>query len=122
MAFTKETARRQGAKGGRAKARRKLTLERVEEELGPLETVDDAMRRLDRLGLWISAGMLSGSQGGAAVRSIEVWLRGHETRLTERVVDDLQADVERLKAELHGEPHPRGALPARRPPIGKSSP
>ena len=102
MAFTKETARRQGAKGGRAKARRKLTLERVEEELGPLKTIDDAMRRLDRLGLWISAGMLSGSQGGAAVRSIEVWLRGHETRLTERVVDDLQADVERLKTELTG--------------------
>ncbi len=100
MAFTKETARRQGAKGGRAKARRKLTLARVEDELGPLRTIDDAMRRLDRLGLWISAGMLSGSQGGAAVRSIEVWLRGHETRLTERVVDDLQADVERLKIEL----------------------
>ncbi len=121
MAFTKETARRQGAKGGRAKARRKLTLARVEAELGPLATIDDAMRRLDRLGLWISAGMLSGSQGGAAVRSIEVWLRGHETRLTERVVDDLQADVKRLKAELHGEPALRSALPARRPPIGKSS-
>ena len=122
MAFTKETARRQGAKGGWAKARRKLTLARVEEELGALATIDDAMRRLDRLNLWISAGMLSGSQGGAAVRSIEVWLRGHETWLTERVVDDLQADVERLKAELHGEPGPRGALPSRRPPIGKSSP
>ncbi len=86
----------------KARKREVLTLERVEAELGPLETVDDAMRRLDRLGLWISAGMLSGSQGGAAVRSIEVWLRGHETRLTERVVDDLQADVERLKAELTG--------------------
>ena len=89
-------------KGGQARHRARLTLERVEAELGPLETVDDAMRRLDRLGLWISAGMLSGSQGGAAVRSIEVWLRGHETRLTERVVDDLQADVERLKTELTG--------------------
>ncbi len=98
--FDSASAREAGKRSG--KARRRLTLERVEEELGPLETIADAMRRLDRLGLWISAGMLSGSQGGAAVRSIEVWLRGHETRLTERVVDDLQADVERLKTELTG--------------------
>ncbi len=41
MAFTKETARRQGAKGGRAKARRKLTLERVERELLSLESPKD---------------------------------------------------------------------------------
>ncbi len=88
------------AKGGQSAARRRLTLERVEAELGPLETVDDAMRRLDRLNLWISAGMLSGSQGGAAVRSIEVWLRGHESRLTERVVEELHDEVERLKGQI----------------------
>lgn len=88
--------------GGRAKARRSLTLDRVEAELGPLETVQDAMRRLDRLNLWISAGMLSGSQGSAAVRSIEVWLRGHETRLTEKVVEELSAEVQHIKNELGG--------------------
>ena len=57
-----------------------------------------------------STGSASGSareccQAAKGVRrsgSIEVWLRGHETRLTERVVDDLQADVERLKTELSG--------------------
>ena len=90
---------RLSAKARKAKAER-LTLERVERELGPLETVEDAMRRLDRLGLWITAGMLSGSAGGAAVRSVEVWLRGHESQLTERVVEQLQGDVERLKGEL----------------------
>ncbi len=88
------------SQGGKAAAKRRLTLERVERELGPLETVDDAMRRLDRLNLWISAGMLSGSQGGAAVRSIEVWLRGHESRLTERVVEELHDEVERLKGQI----------------------
>ena len=96
---------RHASEGGRAKARRaRLTLERVESELGSLESVEDAMRRLDRLGLWIAAGMLTGSAGSAAVRSIEVWLRGHESRLTERVVEELQADLERLKAELGGKP------------------
>ena len=58
------------------------------------------MRRLDRLNLWISAGLLTGSQGGAAVRSIEVWLRGHESRLTEKVVEELAGEVMHLKAEL----------------------
>jgi hypothetical protein len=72
----------------------------VETELGPLETLEDAMRRLDRLGLWITAGMLSGSAGSAAVRSVEVWLRGHETRLTAEIVTALRSDVARLKAEL----------------------
>ena len=90
------------SKGGRAAARRKLTLERVERELGPLDTVDDAMRRLDRLGLWITAGMLTGSAGSAAVRSVEVWLRGHESKMTQEVVEALKADVARLKADLAG--------------------
>jgi len=62
------------------------------------------MRRLDRLNLWISAGLLTGSQGGAAVRSIEVWLRGHESRLTEKVVEELAVEVKRLKGELRGKP------------------
>ena len=92
------------SQGGKAAAKRRLTLDRVEAELGPLETVADAMRRLDRLNLWISAGMLSGSQGGAAVRSIEVWLRGHESRLTEKVVEELAVEVKRLKSELRGKP------------------
>ncbi len=84
MPFTSENARALGAKGGASKASRKLTLSRVAAELGPLKTVQDAMRRLERLNIWISAGLLTGSQGGAAVRSIEVWLKGHESRLGRR--------------------------------------
>ena len=98
---------RHASEGGRAKAKRaRLTLERVERELGALECVEDAMRRLDRLGLWIAAGMLTGSAGSAAVRSIEVWLRGHESQLTERVVEELQKDVTRLKAQLNSKSVP----------------
>ena len=99
----RDRASEMGRKSGqarRAKARQKLTLDRVEVELGPLDTVEDAMRRLDRLGLWIAAGMLTGSQGGAAVRSIEVWLRGHESKLTREVIEKLKTEVDRLKADL----------------------
>ena len=93
---------KQASKGGKAAARRRLTIERVERELPPLNSVDSAMQRLDRLGLWITAGMLTGSAGSAAVRSVEVWLRGHESRLTEQVVEELSGELQRVKAELRG--------------------
>ena len=109
MPFDKETAREAGKASGRAR-RERLTADRVLAELGPLETVDDAMRRLDRLNVWIASGFLTGSAGSAASRCLEIWLRGHETRLTERVVEELQADVERLKAELGGKPVRRRAV------------
>ena len=53
MALTPARAKVLGRQGGKAsgKARTRLSLARVEEELGPLLTVEDAMRRLDRLGL-----------------------------------------------------------------------
>ncbi len=94
--------RHHASKGGRAAARRRLTLDRVERELPLLDSVDSAMQRLDRLGLWITAGMLTGSAGSAAVRSVEVWLRGHESRLTEQVVEELSGELQRVKAELRG--------------------
>lgn len=102
--FDSARAREAGKRSGKARRQQRLTLSRVEAELGTLETVQDAMRRLDRLNLWISAGLLTGSQGGAAVRSIEVWLRGHESRLTEKVVEELAVEVKRLKSELSGKP------------------
>ena len=99
---TTERAKELGRLSGKArkvKAER-LTLERVEAELGPLETVEDAMCRLDRLGLWITAGMLSGSAGGAAVRSVEVWLRGHESQLSRELVEGLRGRLDELEAQV----------------------
>ena len=96
--FTPQTGTAAGKKSGI----RRLTLRRVEQELGQLETVDDAMRRLDRICLWALGGLLPGVVANAAVRSVEVWLRGCESKLTEKVVEELQADLERVKRELKG--------------------
>ena len=98
--FTKETARREGAKGGRAKARTKLTLTQVENELGVLTTLEDAQRRLDRIGVWALSGLLAGSVAGASVRSVEVWVRTHESRLTQEVVTDLRQRLDELEAQI----------------------
>jgi hypothetical protein len=70
----------------------------VEAELGPLESLEDAMRRLERLGIWIAAGMLPGAAGSASCRSVEVWVRAHESRLTREVIDSLRIRVAELEA------------------------
>ncbi len=88
------------SKGGQARARRKLNLERVEEELPPLTDLESAMLRLDKVGLWAAAGMLTGSVASAVVRSVEVWIRGHESKLAREVVEDLRAEVMRIKTEI----------------------
>ena len=98
--FTKETARREGAKGGKAKARTKLTLTQVEAELGVLTTLEDAQRRLDRIGVWALSGLLAGSVAGAAVRSVEVWVKTHESRLTTEVVQELRQRLDELEGEI----------------------
>ena len=69
---------RHASAGGKAKARRQLTLERVEEEFGRLETPQDAKRRLALLSTWTAAGMLPSSVAGSAVRAVEVWVKAFE--------------------------------------------
>ena len=96
--FDSQTAAEAGRKGGKAKAKARLSLEKVEEAFGPLETIEDAQRRLERLGVWSAAGLLAGSVAGAAVRSVEVWIRAHESQLTRDVVEELKHEVTRLKA------------------------
>jgi HAMP domain-containing protein len=95
---------RHAVDGGKAKARNRLTLDKVEAAFGSLKTVEDAQRRLERLGTWAAAGMMAGSVAGAAVRSVEVWLKAQESKLTREVVEDLKGELDRLKAELKGRP------------------
>ncbi len=99
MPFDKETAREAGKASGRVR-RERLTADRVREELGLLESVDDAMRRLDRLNVWIASGFLTGSAGSAASRCLEIWLRGHESKLTQQVVEELKGRLEELEGQI----------------------
>ena len=84
--------------GGKAKGRARLTLARVERELGPLVGPEDVERRLDRLQCWAAAGLMASGSAGAAVRACEVWLRAHEAvavlgqlRAAEKTIKALQA-------------------------------
>ena len=99
--FDSATARSAGKASGTARrAARRLTLPQVEEALGPLQTEQHAKHRLERLGVWLAAGLLSGSQGGAAVRATEVWLRAHSDALDRERLRAAEKRVRQLEREL----------------------
>lgn len=110
MKFTKDTARQHGARGGRAKAARRLTtleqangrltLDQVEQAFGSLGSLEDAERRLERIGVWAVAGMLPGSVAGAAVRSIEVWIKANESKLSREIVEGLRKRLDELEVQV----------------------
>lgn len=96
--FTSETAREMGRKGGKSKVH-KLTLARVEAEFGPLQTLTDAQRRLDRLSVWAASGLMAGSVAAAAVRAHEVWLKTREAEATFEAIEELRATTKALRVE-----------------------
>ena len=111
MTLTSEQARQLGKRSGEARRKVKLTLSRVEGELGQLETDQDALRHLHQMKLWGLAGLVSGTVLNGCVRSVEVWLKHrHDERGTEIVrlmdrIDELEAELKearRGKASLYG--------------------
>ena len=104
-----EEARALGRRGGRP---RKLRVPDVEEALGALDTLEDAGRWLRQIGIWTAAGKLTGAAAGACVRSVEVWLKTHESKLTRQVVDDLKSRLAELEDQLRERDRPRlGRVP-----------
>ena len=98
MTFDSGNASAAGRRSG--KVRKRLTLEDVERDLGPLATEQDAKRRLERLTVWCAAGLLAGSQGGSAVRATEVWLRAHSEELDRDRLKAAEKRVRELEREL----------------------
>ena len=97
MPFTSENARENGQKGGFGG--RRLDLARAELELGPLETLADLKRRLDRVMSWSAARMLPGTLANAMVRGCDVWLKALESTNSFDDVEQLRTSVADLKEE-----------------------
>jgi hypothetical protein len=95
-----ERAREAARKGGLAKARRRLTLDRVETELPPMDTPEHVRAGLQLVQRWAAAGMLAGSVAGSCVRAAEVWLKLHEHELDRDRVRGLERRIAELEAEL----------------------
>ncbi len=72
-----------------------------------LETHGDAKRWLSQIGKLVLAKEITDRQGAVAIRAVEAWLKAESERLTVTVVEELKAEVDRIKAELGGRPKPR---------------
>ena len=90
-----------GRKSGRA--RKRLTLERIERELPALDSYENAQQRLAVVSNWIAAGLLTGTAGHAFVRCHEVWLKAAEAGLSKDLVDGLKQRLDELEVQLKRE-------------------
>lgn len=99
MTFGREVS---GSAAGKrsGQARKRLTLEDVEQALGPLESPEDAKRWLGLLAQWCAAGLVSGSQGGSAVRAVQQWLVAHGEAIDRDRLREAERKVRALEAEL----------------------
>ena len=93
-------ARKAGKKGGlaSARARRRPGLDR--NQLGPLETHEDAKRWLRMIGEAVVTLKLDKGDAQAGIRAVEAWLKAEADRVELVVLDDLKADVQRLRDDL----------------------
>lgn len=69
-----------------------------------LDTLEDARRWLRQIGIWAAGGRFSRAVANARVRSVEVWLKTHESKLTRQVVDDLKGRPAELGGQLRERP------------------
>jgi hypothetical protein len=89
-----------------AEVRRKLTLTDIEQQVGDLRTVEDAMRWLKLAFLWSAAEKIAGSRALAMVGAIREWQKCYDSALAR---DRVKA-LERRIAELEGESAEPGRL------------
>jgi len=92
--------RRRGLRGGRATKEAWKRPGVAPDELGPLETVEDAQRWLRILASAVVSGRLDKGDAVAATRGVEVWLRASDS-LTE---GDMERLAEKIEAIQGGKP------------------
>ena len=89
-----------GRKGGQA-TKKKLSSPGLEaDELPPLKTHEDAQAWLETIGRAVATGRLSDRQAQAAIRAVSEWVKAEGERATAEVVDELRAEVERVRADV----------------------
>jgi len=104
---TPEEARALGKRSG--EARRKLTPERIAEELPPLDTPQHIREAYQCIQRWAAAGLLPGAVANALVRSCDGALRLLDTTVDLALIRRLEHRVAELEQELAAARAARGA-------------
>lgn len=85
-----------GRKGAEATARKLRGAGLPAEELGPLETVEDAQRWLRLIAQAVGERRLSHSEGTSMTRAVKAWIDTEDVRLRARDLRDLQDQLAEL--------------------------
>jgi len=89
-----------GRRGAEATRKRFQAAGIASEDLGGLQTHEDAKRWLEAIGRAVVTGGLGNREATAGIRAVEAWLKAEGERVTMQVVGELKDEVARLKADL----------------------
>jgi len=89
--------REAGRRGGKTTAKRFKSPGLPAEELGPLDTVEDAQRWLKRIAQAVGERRLTHSEGATMTRAVKAWIQSEDTRLRASDLQELQEQIAELK-------------------------
>ncbi len=78
------------------------------DELGPLQSHQDAKRWLEVVGRAVASGKLGERAAQAVIRAVSEWVRAEGQRFTVTAVEKLREEVERIRQSLAGVGPSRG--------------
>jgi uncharacterized protein involved in exopolysaccharide biosynthesis len=94
-----ERMREIGILGGNAKAAKEAGQAFTAEELTALVDLDDAMRALDAIRVAAMSRRLTHAEANAASKAVSEWVKAYMARTTQRLVNELQAELTATKQE-----------------------
>ena len=92
----------QGKRGAEATARRLRGEGLDADELPPLDSHANAKRWLEIIGRAVTSRRLIHNEARVAIQAVSEWVKTEGEHKTSMVLDELRAEVERLKRELSG--------------------
>ena len=98
--MTPDEARELGKRSGAARRGSKLTVERIEAELPPLDSPANIRTAYQNIQRWIALGLVSGAGANALVRTCDGALKLLDTTVDLRLIGQLERRVKELEAEL----------------------
>jgi len=93
----REMLREAGRRGGQTTAKRFKSPGLPAEELGPLESVEDAQRWLRLIAQAVGERRITHSEGSSMTRAVKAWIQSEDTRLRATHLQELQEQIAELK-------------------------
>lgn len=95
-----ERLREASRRGGEATKRKLAADGFTADELPALTDIDSAMNALDVIRIAVMTRRLTHAEGNSASKACSEWIKGHSVRQTQRIVDELQKEVDSKAEEI----------------------